>query len=368
MFEPHFQVSKELLKAAEVAVNKVLSVRKNENVLIVTNPTRDVYRISQALYVAAHTVGASPTLMTQPVKRTFDFAEPTVINAIKSAPEVVMSISAERLGKDRNGLAKPYKGLDGKLRNHIFDQLLRGVKKIRAFWSPKATVDMFTRAVPIDYPALQETIKKVAEKMGGAAEINVKTALGTDVTFKITGRTPMVDDGDFRTPGKGGNLPCGEIYVSPTLETAEGTIVFDGSLTLEETLILHEPVKVTVQKGLAVKINGGSEAVKLEAHIRKGGDEAFKMVESGEWTKEKAQEYAVNASNIGEFGIGLNPKAKIVGRVLEDEKVLGTVHFALGSNYDRDALALIHSDGIVKDPTVLVDGETLMKNGELCIA
>ncbi len=368
MFKPHFKVGTELLKAAEVAVNEVLCVRKNENVLIITNPVRDVYSISQALYVATDTAGASPTLMVQPVKKTFDFAEPAVINAIKSAPAVIMSISAERLGKDRNGLANPYKGADGKSRNHIFDQLLRGVKKIRAFWSPKATVDMFARAVPIDYPALQETTKKVAEEMMHAVEINVKTALGTDVTFKITGRKPMVDDGDFRTPGKGGNLPCGEMYVSPTLGTADGTIVFDGSLTLEETLILHEPVKVTMRKGFAVEVNGGSEAGKLEAHIRKAGEEAFKMSENGEWTREKAQEYAVNASNLGEFGIGLNPKAKIVGRVLEDEKVLGTVHFALGSNYDRDALSLIHSDGIVRNPTVLVDGEALMENGELCFA
>jgi leucyl aminopeptidase (aminopeptidase T) len=76
------------------------------------------------------------------------------------------------------------------------------------------------------------------------------------------------------------------------------------------------------------------------------------MLEKGELTEEKAREYARNARNIGEFGIGLNPKARIVGNVLEDEKVLGTVHFALGSNYDQDALALIHSDGIIKNPTV----------------
>jgi len=365
--KPHFRVSAELLKAADIAVNEVLGVKKDEHVLIITNPVRDVHRISQALYLASSNVDALPTLMVQPKKTTFDLAEPAVINAIKSEPEVAISLSAERLGKDKEGLANPYKGLDGKTYTHIFSQLLRGVKKIRAFWSPTVTIDMFTRTVPIDYPALHKTTTKVAEVMKDAAEVHVKTALGTDVTFGIKGRKPMTDDGDFKTPGKGGNLPCGEVFISPTLGTAKGTIVFDGSLTLERTLIIKEPVKVTVREGFITEIDGGKEARMLEAYIRKAENKPFKMAKKGELAKEKAIEYTKNARNIGEFGIGLNPKARIIGNVLEDEKVLGTVHFAIGSNYDQDALALIHSDGIVKNPTVTVDGKPLMTKSKLQI-
>jgi len=355
------------LKAADVAVNEILGVKKDERILIITNPVRDVCRISQALYLASHNSGASPTMMVQTRKTTFDLAEPAVINAIKSEPEVVISMSAERLGKDKEGLAIPYKGLDGKTYTHIFSHLLRGVRKIRAFWSPTVTIDMFTRTVPIDYPALQKTTAKVAEVMKNAAEVNVKTALGTDVTFGIEGRKPMTDDGDFKTPGKGGNLPCGEVFISPALGTANGTVVFDGSITLERTLIIKEPVRVTVKNGFVTQIDEGKEARKLEAYIRKAEKKPFKMSKKGELAKHKAKEYAKNARNIGEFGIGLNPKARIVGKVLEDEKVLGTVHFAIGSNYDQDALALIHSDGIVRNPTVTVDGKTLMKKGKLLI-
>ncbi len=367
MSKPHFRVGEELLRAADVAVNEVLRVQKGEHVLIVTNPVRDVYGISQALYLASHNAGASPTLMVQPKKTTFDFAEPEVINAIKSEPEVVISMSADRLGKDVEGLTNPYKGLDKKAYLHIFNQLLRGVRKIRAFWSPKVTIDIFTRTVPLDYSALQKTVAKVAGAMKNAGEVNVKTALGTDITFGIKGRKPMKDDGDYKMPGKGGNLPCGEVFISPMLGTANGIIVFDGSLTLEKTLVLMEPLKVTIREGFVREIEGGKEAGKLRAHIRKAERKPLKMVEKGELTKEKAVEYSKNARNIGEFGIGLNPKAKIVGNVLEDEKVLSTVHFAIGYNYDQDALALIHSDGIVKNPIVTVDGKLLMKNGKLLI-
>ncbi len=367
MSQPYFRINRELLKAAEVAVNEVLAVKKREHILIITNPVRDVYRISQALCLASYNVGASFTLMVQSKKLTFDFAEPAVIEAIKSEPEVIISMSAERLGKDKEGLANPYKGLDGKVYTHIFSHLLEGVKRIRAFWSPTVTTEMFTRTVPIDYSILQKTAAKIAGEIRGASEINVKTSLGTDFTFGIKGRKPLIDDGNFKTPGKGGNLPCGEIYISPALGTAKGTIVFDGSITLEKTLIIKEPFKVDVKEGFVTEIVGGNEAKKLEVHIEKAEKEPFNMVKKGELAKEKAEDYAKNARNIGEFGIGVNPKAKIVGKVLEDEKVLGTVHFAVGSNYDQDALALIHSDGIVTNPTVTVDGKALMKKGKLLI-
>ena len=54
------------------------------------------------------------------------------------------------------------------------------------------------------------------------------------------------------------------------------------------------------------------------------------------------------------MGIGLNPAARITGNMLEDEKAFTTCHFAIGANYDGDAPALIHLDGIVRNPTITV--------------
>ncbi|MFA6366017.1 MAG: hypothetical protein WCX13_02370, partial [Candidatus Hydrogenedentales bacterium] len=80
--------------------------------------------------------------------------------------------------------------------------------------------------------------------------------------------------------------------------------------------------------------------------------------------------YATNARHIGELGIGLNVEASITGNMLEDEKVYGTCHFAIGSNYDEDAPAMIHLDGLVKRPTItaLMPGGReiiVMRNGDL---
>jgi len=347
------------MKAAEVSVREVLAVKKDEHVLIITNPEKDVYRIAQALYAANIDAGASTTLVIQERKTSFDYAEPSVINAIKTEPEVIISISAERMGKDKEALANPYKGQGGATYTHVFDYLLYEAKKIRAFWSPKVTFEMFTRTVPIDYAAMRKRCTRIANELHNKKEVHIRTDLGTDVTIGIQGRNPRVDDGNFSVPGRGGNLPAGEVFISPQLGVSQGTIVFDGSITLDETVVIKTPVRVGIEKGFVTGIEGKREAKRLAKYLNSAEKKPLKMMKNGELDKTKAEEYSKNARHIGELGIGTNPNTKIVGNVLEDEKVLGTVHFAIGSNYDHDALALIHSDGIVKKPTITVDGKPL---------
>lgn len=354
-----FKPNPALMKAADIAVKEVLAVKEGEHVLIVTNPEKDVYKIAQAMYVANLNANASPVLVVQPRKTSFDYAEPSIINAIKTEPEVIISISAERMGKDRETLANPFKGQGGATYSHIFDYLLYEAKKIRAFWSPKVTEEMFVRTVPLDYGDMRKRCARIADDLQDVKEVHVKTALGTDMIIGIEGRKPRVDDGNFSLPGRGGNLPAGEVYISPQLGASHGSIVFDGSITLDETVVLKTPIKIEIEKGFVTKIEGRKEAKRLAEYLDAAERKPFEMVKKGELDKDKAEEYSKNARHIGELGIGTNPKARIVGNVLEDEKVLGTVHFAIGSNYDHDASTLIHSDGIVKKPTITIDGRPL---------
>jgi len=83
--------------------------------------------------------------------------------------------------------------------------------------------------------------------------------------------------------------------------------------------------------------------------------EAFKKIEG--------------ARNLAEFGFGTNPEAKLIGNVLQDEKVLGTVHIAFGDNtsYVSDSNSnkcSIHWDTISESPTVWFDGKKVLDNGE----
>jgi len=64
---------------------------------------------------------------------------------------------------------------------------------------------------------------------------------------------------------------------------------------------------------------------------------------------------------VEQFGIGMNPAARVCGMLLEDEKVAHTAHFALGSNaaFGGDVSVPLHLDGVVNDPAIYVDGNLL---------
>lgn len=342
----------ELDRAAGVAVREALRVQPGERVLIVTNPAGDALRISAALYGAAQAAGARPSLVIQPKKTQLDSAEEAVYAAMATEPQVVVSISEEKLGKDRQAVREPYR-CEGKAYDSLLHYLLYGKKSVRGFWSPQVTRDLFVRTVPLDYPSLRRAARGLRDRLAGAGSIRITSPAGTDLAIGLAGRGILLDDGEFSRPGSGGNLPAGEVFFSPELGTARGRLVFDGSVAVHDGVLLPgRPIRAEVEGGFVTGIAGGAEAERLEASIQAAEEQARRMEREGVLAAGAGLVYARNARNLGEVGIGLNPRAVIVGNMLVDEKVYGTCHLAIGSNYDEDAPSLIHLDGLVRGPTI----------------
>ncbi|WP_156789607.1 aminopeptidase [Gracilinema caldarium] len=361
-----------LQNAARIAIEDSLKVQKDERVLIVTNPSSDVSLISQALFDAAIKVGAKPVLIYQPVKTQMDFADPIVIEAFKAKPSVFISMSTEKLGKDEAGISQPYH-YEGTQYDHIFHLQLYGTKTCRAFWSPSTNLESFIRTVPIDYMLLGQRCKAIKDILDKATTVRVSAPGGTNVIIGLKGRLAKNDDGDFSQSGTGGNLPAGETFISPENGTTQGVIAFDGSISLHDRdILIHEPIRCTVTDGYITEIEGGEEAQELLKTITLAEQQALEYEAIGRLPAGSGALYAKNARNIGELGIGLNPLARITGNMLEDEKAFRTCHFAVGHNYDEDAPALIHLDGLVKNPTIAAiyeDGTEIFieKDGDLQI-
>ena len=366
----------------EVVCEDVCKIKKDERVLIIANPS--TAEIAQSFYQAANECGAIPTLMFQPDKTSFDNANEEVLAAIKTNPEVCFSISAIKLGKDPHGAAEPYKTEDGQEFTHIFDFLLDGKKTMRGVWTPGITTDMMMRTADIDYQELRNRCKKLEGLFSGAVKVHVTAPAGTDLMVPVEGRALLFDDGDFTAPGSGGNIPAGEVFISPlvgknelepqmTSEGCEGVIVYDGSMTFSDgDSILETPITCKVNGGYVGEITGGAEAERLLKTITEAETRAVQMEKNKKLKEGQGAVYKKNARNIGELGIGLNPAARITGNMLEDEKAFHTCHFAIGENYDNDAPSLIHLDGVVRNPTITLiyeDGKerVILKEGEIVL-
>jgi leucyl aminopeptidase (aminopeptidase T) len=346
--------SEELHAAAHIAIQSCLKVKPGEQVIIVTNPATEVATIAEALYDATFDAGGLPLLLFQPVKTQLDFAEPGVIAAFSAHPEVFISLSAAKLGKDRHGITTPYT-YQGINYDHIFHLQLYGEKTCRSFWSPATSIASFIRTVPIDYELLKSRCSGLKSVLDEGVSVHITGPGGTDIRCSIRGRQARSDDGDFSQGGRGGNLPAGEIFISPENGTAQGIIVFDGSMSLyDRDILIQDPIHCTLKKGFITAIQGGDEAAALGETIRIAETKAREYETAGTLPLGLGEVYARNARNIGEIGIGLNPKARIEGQMLEDEKAFHTCHFAIGMNYDDDAPCLIHLDGLVKNPTIRV--------------
>jgi leucyl aminopeptidase (aminopeptidase T) len=339
-------------RAARVAISDCLGLVEGQSFLVISNPDTEQETIAKALVAQAEAQGVKAKLILQPVKSQAEYTETPVLEAIASAPEAMASISTSKLGKDRKGILEPYRDARGKAYDHLFTYMM-GKGTSRAFWSPAATVDMFSRTVAIDYGLMRRRATILAQILDEAVALQVRAPSGTDLFIGVEGRNASRDDGDFRSAGSGGNLPAGEVFISPALRNAEGRIVFDGSIAdIGGAIVIRNPINCPVSRGFVLACEGGREAEALEQALRKGMEMASGLAASGSMSPEESLERAANARHLGEFGIGLNTEARITGKILEDEKVYGTCHIAIGYNYDGDAPAMIHLDGLIHRPTI----------------
>ena len=212
----------------------------------------------------------------------------------------------------------------------------------RVISSPMLTFDIANRCIDIDYDVLIELHRKVRPIIANSHEIRITTTLGTDIVTSIHDTHGQSEQILKHAPGSFGNLPVGEIDSGIVRDKTNGVILFDGSFP--QIGLLESPIRVVVAGGIGRIELDSAQAERLQAMLAKVGPDAFRLAE---------------------LGIGTNPNCKITGVVLEDEKVLGTVHFAFGNDlsYCGTNDVPLHLDGVLKKPTIVVDGFTLMKDG-----
>jgi len=203
------------------------------------------------------------------------------------------------------------------------------------------------KSMDVDYEKIRAKGREIKQILDNGKLIHLSTKAGTDFYLNKKGKKAIASIGDFKKEGEGGNIPIGEVFTPPKWKHAEGTIVIDGSSAYREgTMLIKNPITLTVEKDEIVEIKGGEEAKKLEGSLI--------------WAYRKAK-HPWGIKRIGELGIGINPNASIVGATIIDEKTYGTAHVGIGSNYwfGGTIYAIIHYDQIIRNPSITVDDKPL---------
>ncbi len=320
-------MDKALLDAAVIAVKDCLKIKKDELLLVVTDT--NLKEIGESLVVAGRSLGTRAIIMEMPPLSRNGEEPPEPVTKAMMHSDVVVAPTTMSL-------------------THTAARREACKAGARVATMPGITKETMVRCLNADYFAIAERTRTVTDMLTAAKSARVTTAAGTDITMPLEGIRAIASTGLFHEAGSFGNLPSGEAYMMPAEGGSEGIFVVDGSMAGIGDLEGKTPITIKVEKGHATEITGGPEADLLREKLEPLGKPAF---------------------NVAELGVGTNDAARIIGNILEDEKVMGTIHIALGNNMSMGGTVdvPIHLDGIVKDPTVELDGKTIMKDGKLLL-
>ncbi len=318
---------------------------KNEKVLIISDWGHNGNFIASILaggyYSAAKDLELNAALILQNEKISMEPAEPKIVDALDNLSEgniVVLSVS-NKLGEIKK-IGKSFRRF-AKERKHKFISAT-GLGVISNDKLP-----FVLNSINIDYCKLHEKQQKIKHILDHGKEIHVSTDAGTDLYINIRNCESISNDGKYDHPGSGGNIPAGEVYIPPVRGKSNGKLVIDASSRNQEgTLLIKKPITLTIEKGKITDIRGGIEAELLEISLN---------------SAEERSKYPERVRSLGEFGIGTNPNAKIIGSMLVDEKVIGTAHAGIGSNYwfGGDIKTIVHFDQVFRSPKIEIDNEKL---------
>jgi len=297
--------------------------------------------LSGAYYLAAQELSLDAKLVFQSVKSRGDNADEDIANSLSELPEhnIIILNMSDKLGSVES-IGKSFRRWVKKKNHRFVSAMSLGDLKTDKIGS---IVD----AMDVSYKPFQANHEKLRKQFDDAEEIHITTNAGTDFYYNIKGIIGISADGNYAGPGTGGNLPAGEVYAPPNGKRIEGKIVIDGSSRVQNgTIVVKEPITLEIHDGNITEIMGGKEAKELENTLN--------------WAASVAK-HPGSVRRICELGIGLNPKAKIIGATIVDDKVLGTAHIGIGSNYwfGGNIYAIIHLDQVFKNPKIEFDGKVV---------
>jgi len=318
-----------LKEGAEILVRTCADVQPSEDVVVVTDA--GCMPIAEAVADEAREVGAVVSIVISP-ERSIDNEEPgsPVAASILGADVVFLPVT----------LAMAH---------------TRAVREAIGAGARVLSMTAFTERMMregglfTDFRVRQPFCQNLAAMLTDGEHLRVTNPSGTDLSMGLVGvagnsHACLLDGPGFSA------VPNIEANCAPTQGTAEGVFVCDGSIPYYGVGPIHDPVTFQISEGFVTDISGGDQADFLKNLLARQEDP---------WVY-----------NLAQFAFGLNPACtEFTGEMLNDEGVNGTVHIGIGTsaNLGGEVRAKTHFDAITQAPTVWIDGELVLSDGEILL-
>lgn len=206
--------------------------------------------------------------------------------------------------------------------------------------------DFYFNACLFDYSKFEQAARPLADLL---AKTNRVSICGPDtcLNFSIEGIKPTISHGVR-------NLPDGEVYTAPVKDSINGTIRFN-----TEKIIRGEPFS-----NIRLEFDGGKV---VDTSCSSGNIEKLHSIIYTD----------AGSCYVGEFAFGLNPHiAHTVGEGLFDEKIIGSIHMALGNHIPSSSNgnhSAIHEDLVmIMRPEygggkIFFDGQLVYEDGQFVL-
>ncbi|HEX2104542.1 MAG TPA: aminopeptidase [Solirubrobacteraceae bacterium] len=313
----------DLDRAVQTVVRRCLAVQNDEDVVVVVDePLQD---LGEKLRDAAQAAGGEAVLTVMAPRATDGSEPPAPVAEALAACDVFIAPASKSL-------------------SHTLARKRASEGGARGATMPHVTTDMLARLMAIDFDRLRARSHAVADLLDRGREAHITCPRGSDLRLDLSGRHGIADDGDLTAPGSFGNLPCGEGFIAPC--GGEGTMVARSLAAIG--LTRGHPARLTVEDGHLVRAEGPE------------GEQLLGML----------REHGGQGTNLAELGVGTNERAKLTGNVLEDEKILGTIHVAFGASIAIGGTVSvpIHLDCVVTEASLAVDGTPVLDEGRFVLA
>jgi len=335
----------DLSRTANLIIHKLLALKPQEQILLIAD-TETKMEMVYSLASAAKSIGCEYTIAIMP-SRT---GQPHLLNVIPRAIEKAFEGTDVAIGLTRTSFGPSLAPIQSEL---VFNR-----RTLRYYSMALRDPECMLRGGALaDYDQIRQTAAKLKGIFERGLRLRIQTEAGTDFTAEVPqpGDSPdfhgpyvRVEDGWADAPGEEAAFPDGEVFFAPREYSAHGRLVVDGPI--EYVGIAGEPVEVIIDRGRIAAVEGRSaEAHKLRT-----------LVDS-----------IADAEIIGEVAVGINPNSLRDGTAQEEKKALGNCHigFGIARGFAGTWMAkhknLIHSDMIIRDVTVSIDGNVVIEKNQI---